>query len=52
MCDSEKKRLESLKQKKEIFRAKELAVQNALKNLVEITYTYFDLYHLSFISLP
>lgn len=31
--DSEKKRLESLKQKKEAFRAKELAVQNALRNL-------------------
>ncbi|KAK9301597.1 hypothetical protein QLX08_006042 [Tetragonisca angustula] len=30
---SEKKRLESLKRKKQIFRAKELAVQNALKNL-------------------
>ncbi|XP_076623440.1 putative RNA-binding protein CG14230 isoform X2 [Colletes latitarsis] len=31
--DSEKKRLESLKQKKEAFRTKELMVQNALKNL-------------------
>ncbi|CAK9796428.1 Probable RNA-binding protein CG14230 [Anthophora quadrimaculata] len=30
---SEKKRLESLKRKKEDYRAKELAVQNALKNL-------------------
>ena len=30
---SEKKRIESLKHKKKIFRAKELAVQNALKNL-------------------
>lgn len=33
---SEKKRLESLKLKKQIFRAKELAVQNALKNLVNM----------------
>lgn len=33
---SEKKRLESLKRKKQIFRAKELAVQNALKNLVNM----------------
>ncbi|XP_017755109.1 PREDICTED: probable RNA-binding protein CG14230, partial [Eufriesea mexicana] len=30
---SEKKRLESLKHKKQIFKARELAVQNALKNL-------------------
>ncbi|XP_015428680.1 PREDICTED: probable RNA-binding protein CG14230 [Dufourea novaeangliae] len=33
ISESEKKRLESLKQKKETFRAKELAVQEALKNL-------------------
>lgn len=33
---SEKKRLESLKHKKQIFKAKELLVQNALKNLVNI----------------
>ncbi|KOC62898.1 putative RNA-binding protein [Habropoda laboriosa] len=33
---SEKKRLESVKLKKEIFRAKELAVQNALRNLDSI----------------
>lgn len=33
---SEKKRLESLKHKKQIFKAKELVVQKALKNLVNI----------------
>ncbi|XP_076669981.1 putative RNA-binding protein CG14230 isoform X2 [Andrena cerasifolii] len=33
ISESEKKRLESLKRQKEAFRAKELAVRNALKNL-------------------
>lgn len=33
---SEEKRVESLKHKKQILRAKELAVQNALKNLVNM----------------
>ena len=39
ISESEKKRLESLKRQKEAFRAKELAVKNALKNLDSKTNT-------------
>lgn len=55
---SEKKRVESIKHKKQIFRAKELAVQNALKNLVNMFklilsnilsfYVIFFIYHIYF----